>query len=82
MKLLRHTPKQTESPETEFIITEEISSGDVEELKSKAADLCQREKLGVPIWATRYPLMGSDSANPDTEWKTQLNNGIFFSIEK
>lgn len=82
MKLLRHTPKNTEALEMQFTVEEEMSSPKVEVLKAKATDLCKHEKMGPAIWVSRHPVMGDEVIRPDIEWLAQLDNGTFFSIEK
>lgn len=82
MKLMRHTPTKGEGHENYFTISEEIISDDLNELKSKANELCQLMDVKPSAWISRYPIMGKNSIKSNTEWVMNLDNGATFSIEK
>lgn len=82
MKLMRHTPTKGEDHENHFIKSEEMISDDVNELKSKANELCQLTGIKPSSWTSRYPIMGNKEIKSNKEFIMNLDNGTAFSIEE
>lgn len=82
MKLMKHALIKVEDHENNFTISEEMISDDLNELKSKANELCQLINVKPSAWTSRYPIMGNNPIKSNTEWVMMLANGDVFSIEK
>ena len=82
MKLMKHALIKVEDHGNNFTISEEMISDDLNELKSKANDLCQLINVKPSAWTSRYPIMGNNPIKSNTEWVMMLANGDVFSIEK
>ncbi len=79
---MRHVPAKSEGHENYFTISEEIISDDLDELKSKANEICHCMGVSSSIWVSRYAVMGKNLAKLNTEWLMILENGDVFSIEE
>lgn len=82
MKLMKHALIKVEDHGNNFTISEEMISDDLNELKSKANELCQLINVKPSAWTSRYPIMGNNPIKSNTEWVMMLANGDVFSIEK
>lgn len=81
MKLIRHTPTKDEYQDDDFISSEEMTSDDINELKSKATELCRLMGINPSGWTSRYPIMGKHEVKSNEEFLMKLDNGTVFSIE-
>ena len=79
---MKHALIKVEDHGNNFTISEEMISDDLNELKSKANELCQLINVKPSAWTSRYPIMGNNPIKSNTEWVMMLANGDVFSIEK
>lgn len=82
MKLIKCIATKGEDGENVHASTLEMMSDDLNELKSKANDLCRLMGFEPSLWTSRYPVPGNNEIKSNKEWVMNLDNGIVFVIDE